>query len=321
MKTLDTTLGTALPLLPGLEPAPKISVDDRAVEVRSQGLALAYEALAGERESALEAGTLGFMARILVQVTMPHSKPKEEIYRRENGNFCLTMFNDPRIGLPYGRYPRLIMAWVTTRALREKSRELELGQSLTGFMSELGIQPTGGNNGTIKTLRNQMRRLFTSTISVSYASRTEDLAGYEDAGFRVADSHRLWWKPKHPEQSTLWGSSVVLSEAFFKSVTTRPVPVDLRALKELRSPLALDLYVWLGWRLHNLNESGRAKAEIPWELLQHQFGAQYKHTRQFKAKALGALKQALRFYPDAAVLAEEGKLVLKPSPLMIPKKY
>jgi hypothetical protein len=58
----------------------------------------------------------------------------------------------------------------------------------------------------------------------------------------VAEQTHLWWSPKHPDQAALWGSVVTLSPGFFFAVTERPVPVDFRALKALRSPLALDIY-------------------------------------------------------------------------------
>jgi hypothetical protein len=51
---------------------------------------LAAEALAVELEDAKEAGALGFMARALVQATMPHSSPEESYFERTNGAFTLT---------------------------------------------------------------------------------------------------------------------------------------------------------------------------------------------------------------------------------------
>ncbi len=46
------------------------------------------------------------------------------------------------VGLPYGMVPRLLIAWVTTEAVRIRERELVLGESLSGFMSELdGLLP------------------------------------------------------------------------------------------------------------------------------------------------------------------------------------
>ena len=38
-----------------------------------------------EERAAQDAGALGFMARSLIQATMPHSKPKELIFHRKTG--------------------------------------------------------------------------------------------------------------------------------------------------------------------------------------------------------------------------------------------
>jgi hypothetical protein len=85
---------------------------------------LAAEALVQEREEAQKAGALGFMARAMVQATMPHRRPKESFFERANGTFTLTMMAPPKVGLPYGTVPRLLMVWLTTEATRNKRREL-----------------------------------------------------------------------------------------------------------------------------------------------------------------------------------------------------
>ena len=281
---------------------------------------LAHEVVTGEQLDALAEGAIGFTAGILVQVTMPHSDPKTAEFTRRNGRFTLSIVAPSKIGIPYGRYPRLVLAWVTTQALRSRSRRLELGDTLSDFMSQLDIQPTGGVNGTITALRKQMRRLFSANISISYAHEDEGTAGFEDAGFRLADSVRLWWKTQDPDQRALWGSEVVLSEPFYQAIQTSPVPVDMRALKALRSPFALDLYSWLGYRIFVLNRSGRPEAKIPWKLLAGQFGSRYKQTRDFKRNMIRTLKQVLLFYPDARVEDEDDCFVLYPSRLPIPPK-
>ena len=81
---------------------------------------LIEQALALEFEGAKAAGALGFMARALVQATMPHSRPEECFFERTNGAFTLTMMAPPKVGLPYGSVPRLLMAWLTTEAVRTK---------------------------------------------------------------------------------------------------------------------------------------------------------------------------------------------------------
>src|SRR5277367_6131729 len=81
-------------------------------------LALIEEATAMEQEAAQEAGAVGYPARMLVQVTMPHSKQSGDKFTRSNGGFSVTMVAASDYGLPYGTVPRLLLAWMTTEAVR-----------------------------------------------------------------------------------------------------------------------------------------------------------------------------------------------------------
>ena len=166
--------------------------------------ALISEALAIEAESAQNAGALGFMARAMVQATLPHKKVEGNEFERKNGAFTLSLMAPAKIGLPYGTVPRLLLAWLTTEAMKTQSRELELGSSMSAFMAELGLSPTGGAQGDITRLKNQARRLFSATVSASY----EDDEKAADIGFRLADKSMLWWHAKDPDQAPLWRSSV-----------------------------------------------------------------------------------------------------------------
>ena len=82
---------------------------------------LITDALAIEAQDAKEAGALGYMARALVQATLPHSKPDNNEFERRNGAFTLVMLAPSKIGLPYGVIPRLMMAWMTTEAYARSS--------------------------------------------------------------------------------------------------------------------------------------------------------------------------------------------------------
>jgi hypothetical protein len=75
------------------------------------------DALAIEAESAQDAGALGFMARAMVQATLPHKKVVGTEFERRNGNYTLTLLAPSKIGLPYGTVPRLLLAWLTTEAV------------------------------------------------------------------------------------------------------------------------------------------------------------------------------------------------------------
>ena len=131
---------------------------------------LLQEALAIEHEQAREAGALGFMARLLVQATLPHKDPGPGVstFERSNGDLRLLIMAPPKIGLPWDKTPRLVLSWLTSEAVRTRSPRLELGDNLSRFMGELGLVPTGGQAGTITRLKDQIWRLFLSTIRCSY---------------------------------------------------------------------------------------------------------------------------------------------------------
>jgi len=277
---------------------------------------LVTEALAIEAAEAKEAGALGYMARAMAQATMPHSKTDEVAFERANGVFTLTMLSPPKIGLPYGALPRLLMAWLTTEAVRKKEPELLLGPSLSSFMAQLDLVPTGGRWGSITRLREQTRRLFSCSVSCDYNTETEDVG----VGFRIAKSHHLWWDPKSPGQGALWQSTVTLSRDFFDEIVHNPVPIDLRALKALkRSPMALDIYCWVTYRMSYLKRT----TVIPWGALQIQFGSNYAENpqgkRDFKRAFLKQLLKVRFVYPLAKITSTDAGLALEPSPTHIPK--
>ena len=268
---------------------------------------LITEALAIEAEQAQEAGALGFMARAMVQATMPHRKVDSPFFKRNNGAYTLTMMGSPMAGgLPYGTVPRLLLAWLTTEAVRTRERELILGDSMSAFMRELDLVPTGGRWGSITRLKDQTTRLFSCTVTAFYkdAERTELI------NRSVADRATLWWHPKSPAQAGLWRSTVTLSEPFFQEVIENPVPIDMRALKALkRSPLAIDIYAWLTYRMSYLSKP----VEVPWVALAAQFGSEYGRLRDFREAFLGELRKVLTVYPEARVQEGNYGLLMSPS--------
>lgn len=274
---------------------------------------LINQALAIEDADALDAGALGFMARAMVQATLPHSKVAGNEFVRRNGNFSLTLQAPSAIGLPYGSVPRLLLAWLTTEAVKTKSRELELGDSMATFMAELGMTPTGGARGDITRLKNQTRRLFNATVTASY----EDADKAADMGYRLTDRSMLWWHSKDPLQAGLWKSTVTLSEQFFNEVVDRPIPIDMRAIKALkRSPMALDIYNWLTYRMSYL----KRPTVIPWAGVAMMLGSNYAVLRQFKAAFLQELRKVLVVYPQVKAEALDDGLLIRPSPTHIPMR-
>ncbi|EQD35355.1 plasmid encoded RepA protein [mine drainage metagenome] len=59
-----------------------------------------------------------------------------------------------------------MLTWMTTEVMRTKARELKLGDSMSDFMRpHLDMALTGGRWGSISRLREQSRRLFTTSVS------------------------------------------------------------------------------------------------------------------------------------------------------------
>lgn len=287
--------------------------------------------LAIEQEDAQAAGKLGFMARALVIATMPYKDPKTDVFKRVNGDFNLRIVAGYEGGIPYGIYPRLLMSWVATEAVRTQSPMIELGDSLSAFLRDvLEVQRGGGVRGTSTRVNEQMKRLFGSLITAHYTGAqqqrgfklrnvliAEELELDEDAN--LLDEHGeprgpQLWTPQESSEAGRWQSKVKLSNSFFQECVTSPVPIDLRAYKALRgSPLAMDVYTWLTYRM---SYTHRRTKPIRWESLMAQFGSNYETDRavlDFKKSFLKALKLVKIVYPQAKLDITDTGLVLLPS--------
>jgi hypothetical protein len=222
------------------------------------------------------------------------------------------------VGLPYGSKPRLLIAFLASEAVKKGEREIVLGDSLSDFMRAIGLQSTGGRWGSIKGLKEQMDRLFSSSMHFHW----QDKDSMAISNMPIVSKFQLWWDPKNPEQTSLWESKIRLGEEFLAEVLAHHFPVDLRVVSVLKqSPLALDIYFWLTHRLSYLKKS--SSRPIPWLSLQCQFGSDYPSTRQgtrdFKKKFKAQLKYVLVVYPEANLQITEAGLILKPSETQIPK--
>jgi hypothetical protein len=268
------------------------------------------EALAIEQEAAQRAGALAYMAADLVQASLPHSNQATNEFTRRNGNLVLTILAHSSIGLPYGIIPRLLLAWISTEAVKTRQKTLFLGDSLADFIRKVNLgTATGGKNGSITRLREQMKRLFSASIKCFY----EDDKHFRHKNLDIIADSDLWWCPIDPGQIALFKSTITLTHEFFTAIIANPVPVDIRVLGALRSPMAIDIYCWLTHRMSYLSKN----AQIPWELLQMQFGADYANTKSgrqgFRRNFNAQMLNVLNFYPEAKVEQCDKGIILKPS--------
>ena len=263
---------------------------------------------------------IGFMARLLSLCSLPRTNPGDRHqYKRQNGPYRLVMIAGADNKLPYGSLPRLILSWVCTEAVKTQSREIVLGKSLSKFMRTLGIlsSDSGGTTGVRTRLRNQMKRLFGCTVQLIY----ENEHGEASVNAVIARRTEFWWNPERSDQVGLWESKIELGDDFFNEIIQHPIPIDMNSLKALkRSPLGLDLYLWLTYRMFAL----RAPLRLSWRQVYRQFGANPAKAsdkfivRDFRRKVLRELNKIKAAWPELNYGIARGVLILHPSKPAIP---
>ena len=267
--------------------------------------------LAGEIAENLsqEKSVLGFMSRLLIMVNLPYRDPGKDCknWHRKNGNVSIdvaTGYEDGvPIGLPYGAYPRLILAYLITQAVKAQSPMLYLGKSFSDFIKLIGIEKGGK---TRKQLHKQLER----TLSASFAWTYRTDKQWSRANIQVSHDSQLWWDERQPEQQALWESYIRLNTDFFNEIIRNAVPLDLRVLSVLKnSPLGLDLYMFISWRVFKMDKP----VFISWESLQEQLGGQYHDIKEFARDCRSHIKRIQAIRPDLNVTFIKGRLCLKPS--------
>ena len=260
---------------------------------------------------------LGSIARLLALCSLPRTNPGNRTqYVRRNGPYTLVMSCASTVKLPYGPLPRLLLAWVTTEAVRTQNPVLVLEDSLSAFMRKLGLESSGGA-GRIR-LRNQMDRLFNAAVSLTY----EDEHGKRFMSSTIAEGGEFWWNFKRPEERSLWESKIELGAKFFEEVIRHPVPLDMNILREIkRSSLGLDLYLWLTYRTFTL----KAPLRLSWKALYRQFGVDPSKASDrvtvdnFRKDCLRELVKIKSAWPRMQYRTDLGVLVLSPSLPCIPR--
>lgn len=257
-------------------------------------------------------GETAFLARFLVQCTLPHKDPgKVPVWKRKNGAYTLVIqpgwddANDCQMGYPYGILPRLILIWMVTEAKRTGVRRLHLGGRLADFSHELGLDTTkGGKRSDTARVKDQFARLIMSHIS--YRTRYRDSAWdgeklqHAQMEFTrqqpiVEESQIGWWTPG---RRALFASYIDLSPSFFAAIMESAIPFDLRAISVLRkSPLALDLYLFCNYIGANLKPRGKAKHFITWRMLGQQLGCDYGDLHDLKKKIKAAMRKVKLAHP------------------------
>ena len=261
---------------------------------------------------------MAFTHAVLCQVGMPRAKVEGREFMRQSGSAWVNIqagYLDEGHGpvmqpIPYGVMPRLGLAWVSTFAVRNREREIPIGDSAAEFLRLMGMDDQGARYAT---LRRQMHALAACRLQLGFKGRT-----YNGEPIQQFDA---WLANRDLRQKALWPGLMVLSEGYYGSLIESAVPLDNRALMALKgSALALDVYAWLAHRLHRIEGRGQV---LHWKAVREQFAQEYsgkEADKDFKKTFLPTLRKVLAVYPQAKVKQVTGGILLLGSPPPIPYK-
>ncbi|SEJ50795.1 RepA protein [Azotobacter beijerinckii] len=259
---------------------------------------------------------MAFTHAVLCQVGLPRSKVEDREFMRQSGAAWINIQagwldegNGPVMQpIPYGPMPRLALAWVSTYAVRHKTREIPIGSSAAEFLRLMGMEKQGAR---YKTLRTQMHALAACHLQLGFKGRTFNGAPVEQFD--------AWIANHNDRQPSLWPGVMVLTDAYLSSLLESAVPLDARALQALKgSALQLDVYAWLAHRLHRIEGRGMV---LHWKALREQFAQEYSGKdpdKDFKKQFLPALDKVKAVYPKANVKQVNGGLLLMGSQPPVP---
>lgn len=272
---------------------------------------IAHEVMADEQQSI----GIGYSGMCLTG--LPYRKLKDDQVWVKNGH-QVTLLIEPghlivrgrpvRYGVPWGSRGRILLIHLMTQAVRMNSREVTLGRSAKNALERMGLT-YGGETG--KAIRDQVARLSACSLRWSWERNGGDS---NHRGAIITSSFTL--HDEDERQESLFTDTVVIDAEFFAALKKHPVPFSEEAIRHLSySPMAMDVYAWLGYRLHILEKD----TDISWPSLAAQFGPSYKQVRQFRADFLLSLSAACAAYPDAKVDLTERGVRLSPSPPPVSK--
>lgn len=265
-----------------------------------------------------------FQHSVLCQTFLPYRNPGTDvrIWKHKQGNVSLAIqgseaYNPEKkdfeyIGLPYGPKARLILAHINSEAIRKQSKVVNIEDSMSAFIKRIGLNLDGR---TIEEVKNQLRRLSTSTLSLGYSNNENSV----QVDLKIVKAFDLWF-PKDERQRVLWTSNIQLTEDYFGSLLNHAIPLDERALAALsHSAMALDIYAWLVQRLHRINP--QEPQFITWKAVKEQFGRGYTQMYKFKQIFRKTLIMAKTQYIMANIIEEKNKgFTLRHSPSPLEKK-
>lgn len=207
--------------------------------------------------------------------------------------------------LPFGPKARLILMHLCSEAIRQKSPTIEIADTFTAFVREMGFSDSGGKKGPLTAFKEQLNALANCSIRIS---STEPNKMKQKQFFPIEDMEV--WLSSDARQKSLWPSTVTFSAVMYESLQRHALPVNGRVVRAFQgSARKLDIYYWLGWRIYNINDP----LMISWDAIAEQFGSGFSRQRDFKAKFNEEVAHIKEVLPKLPLKLTENGLILQPA--------
>jgi len=227
---------------------------------------------------------LGFASRPFVLCELPIKRPAKGVllHERRNGQFLLQVTGHPTYGVPWGQ-DRLVPIFLATLAMRQQKQMITF-RSAAQMLDIFGMQQGGSQ---YRRLIAAFQRVFGATIFFGTDMQREKATVTHHARFNFMREARIWYS-RDPNQEILPGcfeNEIVLSDEFFREITTHSIPTDLEAAKALSSsPAALDLFMWLSYRCFTAKGQERIPIFGDFGLAGQLGSADYARPRKFRER-------------------------------------
>lgn len=208
------------------------------------------------------------------------------VWERRNGNFILSMTagavttvdkegkEHREFVMPSGKYSRLVLHWLCSEAIAAGGPEIELSTSWKGFLNAFHLT---WSPKTAREVERQLRALLALRLESTTITPAEEGTNIRTISCVVGKDVDLTFTQDGALDDRK--SRIVLSQEFWEQVVTLwPVPHNKKLWDQLvastKSPLTLDVFLWLSHRLHRIEGADIGKSPVlSWDSLASQFGA------------------------------------------------
>lgn len=280
---------------------------------------------------------LVFVHSILCQTFIPYRRPLDdekkdlEFWEKQQGRASILIESgrvmdrhsgkQRKANLPYGSVARLLLTHLNTEAMisRESHTKNEgiipLGKSIRDLARVLN--KNGRDTRVRRAIDEQLHNLMGCRIKLGFSEEYGNATRISGASFDIISQYDLWYS-KDDSQEFLFPSFIKLGHEYFQNLKAHSIPLDKESLYALsKSPLAMDVYCWLAYRLHRIPFGKRQF--VAWNNLSSQFGDEYTRIYDFKVHFRKALKLVKAQYPEANIIEDTNKgFYLANSPTPIP---